>query len=159
MFYLGEDLFDGVQVGRVFRQEEQLGAGCTDELADGFAFVAAKIVHDDDVAGLQGGEEDLLDVSCEALAVDRTIEKPRSSIRSWRSAATKVVVFQRPCGTLAVSLIPRGAQPRSGAMLVLVQSVDEYQALRLDPVLILCPLRPPSCDVGTIAFASHHAFF
>ena len=24
---LGEDLLDGVQVGRVFRQEEQLGAG------------------------------------------------------------------------------------------------------------------------------------
>jgi hypothetical protein len=25
--------------------------------------------------------------------------------------------------------------------------------------LILCPLRPPPRDVGTIAFASHHAFF
>lgn len=31
------------------------------------------------------------------------------------------MVFQRPCGTLALSLWPRGAQPLSGAMLVLVQ--------------------------------------
>ena len=50
---LGEDLLDGVQVGRVFRQEEQLGAGCADGLANGFALVAAEIVHDDDVAGPQ----------------------------------------------------------------------------------------------------------
>jgi hypothetical protein len=25
--------------------------------------------------------------------------------------------------------------------------------------LILCPLRPPPRDVGTVAFPSHHAFF
>src|SRR5215831_7866633 len=43
-----------------------------------------------------------------------------ASIRSCRNAARKVVVFQRRCGTLAVSLRPRGAHPRSGAILVLV---------------------------------------
>src|ERR1700704_4895823 len=42
-------------------------------------------------------------------------------IRSWRKAARKVMVCQRPCGTLALIRWPRGAQPRSGAMLVLVQ--------------------------------------
>ena len=31
------------------------------------------------------------------------------------------MVFQWPCGTVALSRSPRGAQPRSGAMLVLVQ--------------------------------------
>ena len=51
---LGEDLLDRVQVGRVFRQEEELGAGRADELAHGFALVAAEIVHDDDVAGPKG---------------------------------------------------------------------------------------------------------
>ena len=30
---LGKDLLDGVQVGRVFRQEEELGSGGADELA------------------------------------------------------------------------------------------------------------------------------
>jgi hypothetical protein len=35
-----------------------------------------------------------------------------------RSPATKVVVFQWPCGTLVISRSPRGARPRSRAMLV-----------------------------------------
>jgi hypothetical protein len=37
--------------------------------------------------------------------------------------------------------------------------VDEDQTLRLDLVLIFGPLRPPSCDVGTVALPSHHGFF
>src|ERR1700730_12118549 len=42
-------------------------------------------------------------------------------MRSCRRAATKVRVFQWPCGTLATSLAPRGAHPPSGAMFVFVQ--------------------------------------
>src|SRR6266852_8542383 len=42
-------------------------------------------------------------------------------IRSCRSAARNVIVLQRPSGTLPIRRLPRGAQPRSGAMLVLVQ--------------------------------------
>src|SRR3954453_5461895 len=38
-----------------------------------------------------------------------------------RKAARNVIVFQWPWGTLALRRCPRGAQPRSGAMLVLVQ--------------------------------------
>src|SRR6476659_437226 len=41
-----------------------------------------------------------------------------ASMRSWRREATKVMVFQWPWGTLATSLSPRGAQPRSDSMLV-----------------------------------------
>src|SRR6478672_12112782 len=44
-----------------------------------------------------------------------------ASIRSWRKAARKVMVFQRPCGTLMGSLCPRGAHPRKGAISVRVQ--------------------------------------
>src|SRR6478736_6873536 len=44
-----------------------------------------------------------------------------ASIRSWRSAARKVMVFQRPWGTVAGSLCPRGAHPRKGAISVRVQ--------------------------------------
>ncbi len=44
-----------------------------------------------------------------------------ASIRSRRNAATKVRVRQRPCGALAKSLRPRGAQPRRRVMLVLAQ--------------------------------------
>src|ERR1700730_11311098 len=71
---LGEDLLDRVQVRRVFRQEEELGTCCANELAYRFGFVTAEIVHDDDVAGTQRGDEDFLDIDPEALAVDGTVE-------------------------------------------------------------------------------------
>ena len=71
---LGEDLLDRVQVRRVFRQEEELGAGRAYELAHRFAFMAAKIVHDDDVAGAKRWDEDLFNIGSEALTVDRTVE-------------------------------------------------------------------------------------
>src|ERR1700694_1876832 len=71
---LGEDLFDRVQVRRVFRQEEELGPGCADELAHRFGFVTTEIFHDHDVAGAKRGDEDLLDIDPEALTVDWTVE-------------------------------------------------------------------------------------
>ena len=118
---LGEEHLDRVQVGGVLGQEEEPRAGGADGLADRGALVRAEIVHDDDVAGPERRHQDLLDVEPEALAVDRAVEEPGASTRSQRSAARKVMVFQWPCGTAAFSRCPRGAQPRSGAMLVLVQ--------------------------------------
>src|SRR5262249_1660984 len=76
MFELCEDLLDGVEVRGVFGQEEQLGANRADKLARSFAFVAAEIVHDDDIAGTKGREENLLEVKPKALAVDRALEQP-----------------------------------------------------------------------------------
>src|SRR5580765_8316873 len=75
---LGEDLFDRVEVWRVFGQEEKLGTGRANELAYGFAFVTAEIVHDHDVTGMKRWDEDLFDIGLEALAVDGTVEQPWS---------------------------------------------------------------------------------
>jgi hypothetical protein len=47
----------GVQVGRVFWQEEEFGADRTDELANCFAPVAAEIIQDDDIAGSKDGQK------------------------------------------------------------------------------------------------------
>ena len=75
---LGEDLFDRVEVWRVFGQEEKLGTGRANELAYGFAFVTAEIVHDHDVTGMKRWDEDLFDIGLEALAIDGTVEQPWS---------------------------------------------------------------------------------
>ena len=42
--------FDRIEVGTVGRQEEELGAGGADGVANGSPLVAAEIVHHDDVA-------------------------------------------------------------------------------------------------------------
>ena len=160
MLELGKDLLDGVEVGGIFRQEDQLGASRADELANGFAFVAAKIVHDDDVAGAKRRDKDLFDILLKALAVDRTFKKPRSldPVVAQRSQECRCVpVAVRDLGDKPGTHRRPSAQRRHvgfGPGLV-----DKDQTLRFDSILILGPLRPPTCHVGTVAFASHHGFF
>src|ERR1700748_3190564 len=72
----GEDLLDGVQVRRVFWQEEELGSCRSDELAHDFASVADQGGHDHDIAGTKRREQKLLHVEAEAVAVDWPLEKP-----------------------------------------------------------------------------------
>ena len=75
MLELGEDLFDRVQVWRVLRQKEQLGAGRANEPAHGGALMAAEIVHDDDITGPKRGKQDLCDIGSEGVAIDGGVEK------------------------------------------------------------------------------------
>jgi hypothetical protein len=83
--------------------------------------VAAEIVHNHDIARREGGRQHLLDIDAEALGVDCAVIIQGASIRSLRSAARKVVVFQWPKGAWAFRRAPHGLQPRSGAILVLIQ--------------------------------------
>ena len=55
-------------------------------------------------------------------------------IPSWRKAPTKVMVFQCPKGARPISLWPRAAHPRRGAMLVLAQ-VSSMKTSRLGSML------------------------
>ncbi len=145
MLELGADLFDGVQVGRVFRQEEELGAGRADELAHHFALMTAEIVHDDDVAFAQRGHEDLLDVCSKAFAIDRPLKKPR------RVDAVVAQRGQEGRGLPAAVRDP-GREPAAARRPSPQRShigfgpglVDEDEALRLDAILIFCPLRATS---------------
>jgi hypothetical protein len=144
----------------VWEAREELGAGRADELAHGFAPVTAEIVHDDDVAGAKRGHEDLLDIGSKALAVDWPLKQPRR---------LDPIVAQRgqECCGLPVTVRDLGREPAAARRPSSQRRhvglspglVDEDQALRLDAILMLCPLRPPPRDVGTVAFASHHAFF
>ncbi len=160
MFEFGEDLLDGVQVGRVFRQEEELGAGRAYGVTNGAPLVAAEIVHDDDVARPQGWDENLLDVEPERLAVDRTIEQP------WGINAIVTESGQESHG-LPATLRNLGRQPPAARppspkrrhVSLGPGLIDEDQADGLDPALARGPLRPPPRDVGTILFAGEHGFF
>ena len=59
---------------------------------------------------------------------------------SRRRSARKVTVRQRPCGAMPFRRCPFGAQPRSGAVLVLILvSFHEHQSGWIQPV----PQRPP----------------
>lgn len=157
---LGEEQLDGVQVRRVFGQEDQLGASRSDSLADGLALVASEVVHDDDVAGLERWGEDLLDINPEPLAVYRPVEKP---------GCLDPVVAQRgqkrhglPTTIRHLGLEPLAAwrpAPERRHVGFRPSLIDEDQAGRGNSVLILLPLAAPSRDVGTVLFAGEYGFF
>ena len=73
-FQLRKRVLDRIQVRTVFRQKPETGPAVLNRPADRRTLVTRQIVHDDDVAGGQRRDEDLLDVGEEARAVDRTIE-------------------------------------------------------------------------------------
>src|ERR1700753_2022500 len=68
------DVFDRIEVGRVFWQEQEAGSDIPDRLAHRFSFMGGKVVEDDNVVGFEGWDEKLLDIGAKALAVDWTVE-------------------------------------------------------------------------------------
>ena len=71
---LGECFLDGIEIGAVGREVAQGGAGGLDCLSNAVDLVGRQIVHDDDVVGSEGRNEELSDPGPEAFAVDQSIE-------------------------------------------------------------------------------------
>src|SRR4051794_39553029 len=75
--HFGEHHLDRIEVGAVWRQEQQLSSGGLDGLANGWDLVDRKGVHHDDVIELQRGNEHLLDIGHDNLRINRTVEYVR----------------------------------------------------------------------------------
>ena len=82
---------------------KQFGADGFDCLAGPGDLVGAQIVHDHDITPYQRGNQNLLDIGEEQLAIDRSVEHTGATRPSWRRPAMKVEVFQCPCGTASTS--------------------------------------------------------
>ncbi len=76
-FELGKDLLDGIEVRAVGGQIEQTRPDGLDRVPHARDFRTGEIVHDDAVAGVQGGRQDLFDIGDKAGAIDRPIQDRR----------------------------------------------------------------------------------
>ena len=76
-FEFGKDLFNGIEVRTVRRQIEQLGADGFNRVADPGHFMTRQIVQDHAVARLEGGGEDLFDISHKGGAIKRAVKDGR----------------------------------------------------------------------------------
>jgi hypothetical protein len=76
-FEFAPGLFDGVEVGRVRRQVEQIGTRGVDAFANALHFVRGEVVHDDQVSGLQLRAEDRVEVGEEDLGVGGGLNRHR----------------------------------------------------------------------------------
>jgi len=160
MFEFGEELLDRVQIGRVFRQIEEPGTSRADGVAYGLAFVRAEIVHDHDVTLPQGGDQDLLDIELEGLAVDRPVDQPGR--RDPIVAQSGEKGHGLPAAVRYFGLDPlatRRPAPQRRHIGFGPGLVDEHQAGRIDPLPILGPLRPPTGDIGTILLGRNQRLF
>ena len=135
-------------------------AGVADGRAYGLAFVAAKIVHDDDVAWSKGGNENRFDVEEKALAIDGTIDEPwriDTVMPERRQERHRVPVAVRCLGFQALSTRAPAAQGRH--VCLGPGLVNEDQPFWINAVLIPCPLAASSSNVGTILLFGQKCFF
>ena len=130
------------------------------DLAQGGGLVAAEIVHDDDVAGLEGRNELLLDIGAEAFAVDRAVEDARSGepvAAQGAEEGQRPPVAVRGEGAQALALRPPAAQ--RGHVGLDPGLVDEDQPPRIEAGLPGSPASPPARDVGAGLLKGEQRFF
>ena len=128
--------------------------------ARGPAFMTSEVVHDDNVARREDREENLLDISAEACAIDRSVDdagrgEPVATQRRQESeglpfAERRFGDEARASGASAMGARHVGFRPGL---------VDEHKPPRIDRRLTrLPPLTPPG-DVRPVLFGGAKAFF
>jgi len=157
---LCERLLDRIEVRGVFRQEPQPCASCLDGASDGFGFMTAEIVENDDVTGFEGRNQLLVDIGAECLAIDRTIkdtrrgepvtaqcsEKGQGAPASMRCEAVQPFSLYAP----AAQRCHVGSDPGF---------IDEHQPARIEAILPGLPARPPAGDVRPFLLKGKQRFF
>lgn len=159
-FELRKDLLDGIEVGAVGREEEHPCACSSDGGAHGLSLVATQIIEDHDVAGLERGDQELLDIGKEADAIDRAIEDggridPIMPQRGQKGERLPVTVWNLGAQPLA----PAAAAMSSGHVSLGPGFIDEDETARIKPTLIAYPACPPTRDIAPILLAGQNAFF
>jgi hypothetical protein len=151
---------DRVEVRAVGREEEQVCAGRLDQGANLRPLVAREVVHDHDVARPELGNEDVLDIGLEGVAVDRPREHEgcdhaAQAQRGDDGRGFPVAVRHTDAQALAAPGTAMGA----GHVGLRPGLVDEHQALGVEVGLGIEPGLPPRQDVGTILLAGVRGLF
>lgn len=160
VFELGEELLDRIEVGGVLGQEEEPGAGRPDGVTNGLALVGAEIVHEDDVARLERGPEDRLDVLKEALAIDGAVDEPRRGDAVVPQSGQEGHGLPAAVWRLArQALAARGPSAQGRHVGLGPGLVDEDQAREVDTVLVGRPLQAAARYVRPVALAGDQRLF
>ena len=124
------------------------------------AFVAAEIVHDDDVAGLERRHEELLDIGFEAFAVDRPIKDARRVDPVVSQGGKECQRLPMPVRRLSAQA-PAFYSPAVGTDHVGLGPglIDEDEAGRVNLSLMPFPACPSARDVGPVLLAGQQRFF
>ena len=157
---LRERQLDGIEIGRVRRQIDQVGASALDEFAHARDLVSRQVVHDDGVAVGQGGKQHLLDVDKEGLTVHRPVEQEGGD----QSAAAKPGGKGRglpvsPGDGRDQALAAQASTALAHHLGIGAGFVDEDQPVDVEMGLPGPPLVAGLSDVGPGLFAGVQTFF
>jgi len=152
--------FDRIEVGAVRRQIQQRGAGVRDRLADPADFVRTEVVRDDEIADVQGRDEDLFDVGEKARPVDRAVEDARC--RETGHAERRDEGARLPAGKRRVVVDP-GAPRRPPVSAQEIRGdaglIEKDEVRRIPRRRPLAPVGAGRGDVRARVFAGAYRFF
>ena len=142
------------------RQEEPPRALGADSFVDRRALVGAEIVHDDDVATLQGRRKNLLDIGQKAFAVDRPIEyegrRDFVTSQGGEECHRFPMTLRRLGDEHLAASVPAMCARHIGLRPCLI---DEDEAPWIEPQLDFLPQGAAPRDVGAILLAGEKRFF
>ena len=155
-----EGEFDRVHVRRIGGQVEDLRTGSGEGLADGGNLVCRQVVHDDDVARLERGCEDALDVSAEGLAVHGAVEQPGSRDAVEPEGGDEGHGFPVPERRRTLHpLAAPGTPVEAGHLSIDARFIDEDQALGINERPGRVPPSPARGNVRPLLLARRQGFF
>ena len=122
--------------------------------------VTAEVVHHDDVAWPQGGDQELLNPGEEAVGIDRSIEQARrrqTVTAQSRDEGERLTPSVRNLGDQTLAF---GATAvRAGHIGLDPRLIDEIQSCRRNLALMGFPLSAPPGDIGAILLTGAQALF
>lgn len=160
MLELGEDLLDRIEVWAVGWQEQQARASGPDRVSDSGFLVAGQVVEDDDVAGRERGAELLLYPLREAGAVYRLIEDKGCVDPVAAQCGDEGHRLPVAIGHFCVKPLTFGCPTPQRCHVGLGPGlIDEDEAGRVRPSLILLPLRASPGNLRPQLLGGQNAFF
>jgi hypothetical protein len=159
-FELGEDLLDRIEVGRIFRQEDEARPNIADRLPHRPSLVGAEIVEDHDVARLERRDKELFDIGVEALAIDGPVEQTGrfDAVVAQGGEESRGLPFaMRDLVDKALSLW--SPTPQAGHIGLGPGFIDEHQAPGVDEPLIGSPSFAVAAYVAAILLARDKRLF
>ena len=155
-----ERQLDGVEVGRILRQESEACANTPESLLDPSDLVEGHIVSHHNVSMLERRRQTLLDVSQECFAVHRPLNEHRSHDASLTQASDERYRLPVPHGRVRdQAFSARAPAVQAHHIGGDCRLIDEYEAGGIKPTLLTDPASARASHVGALALLGPQAFF
>lgn len=155
-----KDLFDGIEVGAVRREESERRADTFNREPDRRMFVDGQVVEDDDIAGPERRREDLIDIRAEGGLIDGAIEDSRGGEGGGAQRRDHRVGLPMPTRRVIGEAVPAGAPSIPAEQIGRDAGlIDKHEVLRVLPGPQFHPAAARRRDIRTTLLVGVYRFF